>query len=303
MAHPKKILTYKTIILSDVHLGTKDCKIDEVNFFLKHTRCDRLILNGDIIDGWSLKRKGGWTKGHTNFIRKVLKKAEKKNTEVIYLAGNHDELMRKFLPIFLDKIRMVENYVLPTKKGNYLVLHGDVFDTVTMNNRWLSIIGDVGYQNLLRLNRYYNKLRSLRGKEYFSLSAAIKKKVKSAVNHLSNFENHLQNLAEKNGYAGVICGHIHTAEDKMIGNTHYLNSGDWVESLTAIVQHEDDRFEIITYDEFCRRLADETRQNVEFVQEDWDQEFEKAEAVARARVISKEELESLSKSFIAQRGA
>lgn len=296
MGRSKKVLKYKTIILSDVHLGTKDCKIDEVNFFLKHTECERLVLNGDIIDGWSLKRKGGWARGHTNFIRKILKKAEKKGTEVIYLAGNHDELMRKFLPIFLDKIRLVENYILPTSKGNYLVLHGDVFDTVTMNNRWLSIAGDIGYQNLLKINRYYNSFRMWRGKEYFSLSAVIKKKVKSAVNHLGNFENHLQNLAEKNGYAGVICGHIHTAEDKFIGNTHYLNSGDWVESLTAIVQYEDDRFEVIGYDEFCRRLEFQGKEQDATSEDDYD--FLEAEESRRARVLSPEELEALTSGFI-----
>lgn len=257
----KPVLKFKTIVLSDVHLGTVDCKADEVNHFLKHTVSDKLILNGDIIDGWSLSRRGGWTKTHTRFIRRVLKIAEKKNTEVIYLAGNHDELLRSFLPVFFDNFRIVENYVLEGEKGNYLCLHGDVFDAVTRNAKFISILGDIGYTNLLRLNRLYAKYRKWRGKEYFSLSKVIKYKVKSAVNHLSNFENHLQSLAEKEDCTGVICGHIHTPENKMIGDIHYLNSGDWVESLTALVEHFDGKWEVLEYRDFCERLERKAMKN------------------------------------------
>ena len=257
----KPVLKFKTIVLSDIHLGTVDCKIDEINQLLKHSWSEKLILNGDIIDGWALSRRGGWKKAHTRFIRRVLKIAEKKNTEVIYLAGNHDELLRHFLPVFFDNFKIMEHHVHEGILGKYLCLHGDVFDTVTRNAKFISLIGDIGYSNLLRLNRFYAKYRQWRGKNYFSLSKSIKAKVKTAVNHLSNFENHLQALAKKYNCKGVVCGHIHTAENKMIGEIHYLNSGDWVESLTALVEHFDGTWEIIEYAEFQKRLEEKTTQS------------------------------------------
>lgn len=248
----KKYFRFKTVILSDVHLGTRDCRVNEVNHFLDHIQCDKLILNGDIIDGWSLSRKGGWTKEHTHFIRTVLKLAEKKDTEVIYLAGNHDDMIRHFLPVFFDKFSIQEQHVHKNPKGDYLCLHGDVFDAITTHSKFISILGDIGYQNLLRFNRIYAKYRKWRGKEYFSLSKAIKAKVKHAVNHLSKFESHLKQVAEKHNCSGVICGHIHTPEDKMIDEIHYLNSGDWVESLSAIVEDFEGNFEVLHYSEFSR---------------------------------------------------
>lgn len=255
----KTTLSYKTIILSDVHLGTLDCKIDQVNHFLKHTHCDKLILNGDIIDGWSLARRGGWTEQHTRFIRLVLKKLEKRGTDVIYLRGNHDDVLARFLPLFFGKLQIVNEYVHEGKNGNYLVVHGDGFDAVTMNHKWLAVLGDIGYQTLLRINRVYNKYRSLRGKEYFSLSKAIKARVKSAVSFVGNYEEQLKNFAHKHDCIGIICGHIHTPDDKMIDDIHYLNSGDWVESLTALVEYPDGEFEVFNYKEFSRRLDEKTR--------------------------------------------
>lgn len=251
----KKKIHYKTVILSDVHLGTRDCRIHEVNHFLEHIKCEKLILNGDIIDGWSLSRRGGWTQHHTHFIRRVLKLAEKKDTEVIYLAGNHDDMIRHFLPVFFDKFSIQEQYIHESVSGRYLCLHGDVFDAITTYSKFIAVLGDIGYQNLLRLNRIYAKYRQMRGKSYFSLSKAIKAKVKRAVNHLSKFEDHLQQVAQKHECSGVICGHIHTAENKMIEGVHYLNSGDWVESLTAIVEDFEGNFEIIRYSEFCQKHA------------------------------------------------
>jgi UDP-2,3-diacylglucosamine pyrophosphatase LpxH len=250
----KTTLSYQTIFLSDVHLGTEDCKIDQVNHFLKHTHCEKLVLNGDIIDGWSLARHGGWNEKHTRFIRLVLKKLEKRNTEVIYLRGNHDDILTRFLPLFFGKLRIVNEHIHAGARGDYLVVHGDGFDAVTMNHKWLAVLGDIGYQTLLKINRLYNKYRAWRGKEYFSLSKAVKARVKSAVSFVGKYEEQLQSFATKRECCGVICGHIHTPDDKMIGDIHYLNSGDWVESLTALVEYEDGRFEIIEYKEFCRRL-------------------------------------------------
>ncbi len=249
----KKPLRVKTIILSDVHLGTFDCKIDEVNHFLKYTRCDKLILNGDIIDGWRLKRGGYWARSHTRFLRLILKKLEKKGTEVIYLRGNHDDVLSKFLPMDFENLRIAEDYVHVTSRGNYLVLHGDVFDTVTKNFVFLAHVGDWGYRALMRINRLYNRWRAWRGKEYYSFSKAVKARVKSAVSHVSKFEDHIAELAESRGCVGVMCGHIHTAADKMLGRVHYLNSGDWVESMTAIIEHFDGRLELI---DFARFRAD-----------------------------------------------
>jgi UDP-2,3-diacylglucosamine pyrophosphatase LpxH len=250
----KNLLRVRSVILSDVHLGTAECKAAEVNHFLRHVRCEKLILNGDIIDGWQLRRGGNWTKAHTRFIRIVLKKLEKRDTEVIYLRGNHDDILASFLPLDFENLRIVEDYIHEGPAGRYLVLHGDVFDTITKNFVWLAHLGDWGYQFLLKINRAYNAWRAWRGKEYWSLSKAIKGRVKQAVSHVGDFEEHIAQLARERGCTGVMCGHIHTAADKMLGQIHYLNSGDWVESLTALVEHFDGRYELINFTEFVREF-------------------------------------------------
>ncbi|GAB5560545.1 MAG: UDP-2,3-diacylglucosamine diphosphatase [Synoicihabitans sp.] len=250
----KKNLQVRTVIISDVHLGTPDCKIEEVNHFLRRVRCDRLILNGDIIDGWQLQRSGSWTKAHTRFVRIVLKKLEKRDTEIVYLRGNHDDVLSSFMPLEFENLSVVEDFVHEGPGGKYLVLHGDVFDTVTKNFVFLAHLGDWGYRALLKLNRIYNAWRAWRGKEYWSLSKAIKARVKEAVNHVSNFEDHIAQLAKQRGCDGVMCGHIHTPADKMLGEVHYLNSGDWVESLTAIVEHHDGRYELMDFATFVQEF-------------------------------------------------
>lgn len=257
MKTKKPVIRFKTIILSDVHLGAPDCQIEKVNYFLKHTQCDRLILNGDIIDGWSLGRKGGWTKDHTRFIRLVLKKIEKKGTEVIYLRGNHDDILDRFLPLSFGKLRVVNQYIHETDRGRYMVVHGDVFDTITQNSKLLAVVGDIGYQSLLKMNRLYNRYRQWRGKEFFSLSKAIKARTKTVVNYISKFEQQAESFALKHGCIGFICGHIHTPDDKMMGSVHYLNSGDWVESNTALVEYDDGRMQVLTFSEFLVQLHSE----------------------------------------------
>ncbi|MGA2446793.1 MAG: UDP-2,3-diacylglucosamine diphosphatase [Opitutaceae bacterium] len=248
----KKRLRVRTVIISDVHLGTPDCKAREVNHFLRSIRCEKLILNGDIIDGWQLRRAGYWTKAHTRFIRIVLKMLEKRDTRVIYTRGNHDDVLAAFLPLEFENLHIVEDHIHEGVRGRYLVLHGDVFDTVTNNFVFLAHLGDWGYQVLLKINRAYNAWRAWRGKEYWSLSKAIKARVKSAVSHVSQFEDHIVKLARHHRCVGVMCGHIHTPADKMIGGVHYLNSGDWIESLTAIVEHLDGRFELVDYGSFVK---------------------------------------------------
>ena len=250
----KNNLQVRSVIVSDIHLGTPHSKVEEVTHFLKHVRCERLILNGDIIDGWRLRRGGVWTKAHTRFIRRVLTMIQKRDTEVIYLRGNHDDFLGRLLPLQFDHLHLVEDCILETAQGRYLVLHGDVFDGVIKNMVFLAHLGDAGYALLLRLNRFYNWFRALRGKEYFSLSQAIKAKVKKAVSFIGKFEDQIAGLARDRGCRGVICGHIHTPADKMIGDIHYLNSGDWVESMTAIVEHHDGRFELITYRQFLAQF-------------------------------------------------
>lgn len=241
----------RTVILSDIHLGTVDSKTEEVVNFLKHIKCRKLILNGDIIDGWALKRGGRWTSRHSRVIRKIIKMTERDHTEVIYLRGNHDEILERFLPIAFGRIRLTKEHIHTTATGkNYLVVHGDGFDSVSTNHKWLASLGAVGYDFLLNVNRYYNHYRSWRGKEYFSLSKRVKAKVKSAVSFIDKYEELLQELARHRKCDGIICGHIHTPEDKQVGDIHYLNSGDWIESLTAIIEHNDGRMELVNYQEF-----------------------------------------------------
>jgi UDP-2,3-diacylglucosamine pyrophosphatase LpxH len=247
-----KKLRVRTVIISDVHLGTPDAKVREVNHFLRSVRCEKLILNGDIIDGWQLRRGGHWSKAETRFVRIALKKLEKRDTEIVYLRGNHDDILASFLPLDFENLRIVEDYVHEGVRGRYLVLHGDVFDTITKNFVFLAHLGDWGYRALLRLNRAYNAWRAWRGLEYWSLSRAIKARVKSAVSHISKFETQLAQLARERGCTGVMCGHIHTPADKMLGDIHYLNSGDWVESLTAVVEHWDGRYELIEFAKFLQ---------------------------------------------------
>ena len=246
----KPALDVRSVIVSDIHLGTPHSKVEEVTHFLKHVRCERLILNGDIIDGWRLRRDGIWTKSHTRFIRRVLTMMQKRDTTVVYLRGNHDDFVGRLLPMRFERLTLVEDCVLETVRGRYLVLHGDVFDGVVKHMAFLAHLGDAGYAFLLRLNRAYNWFRALRGKEYFSLSQAIKARVKQAVSFIGKFEDQIAALARERGCCGVICGHIHTPADKMIGDIHYLNSGDWVESMTAIIEHHDGRFELVTFREF-----------------------------------------------------
>jgi UDP-2,3-diacylglucosamine pyrophosphatase LpxH len=251
-AMDKKHLRVRTVIISDVHLGTFESKAHELNHFLRSVHCEKLILNGDIIDGWQLRRGGSWTKAHTRFVRIVLKKLEKRDTEIIYLRGNHDDYLASFLPLAFEKLRIVEDHIHEGLRGRYFVLHGDVFDVVTQNFAFLTHLGDWGYQALLKINRAYNAWRAWRGQEYWSLSKAIKARVKSAVSHVSHFEEHIAQLARDHGCVGVMCGHIHEPADKMMGGVHYLNSGDWVESLTAIVEHYDGRFELVDFTSFVR---------------------------------------------------
>jgi len=255
-------LRVRTVFISDVHLGSNDSKAREVINFLKHVKCEKLVLNGDIIDAWALRRGGKWSNRHTKFVRFVLKMSEKRQTKVIYLRGNHDDILDHFLPLSFGDVHLVREHIHESVNGKrYLVVHGDGFDSVSTHCRWLAMAGSVGYDLLLQFNRIYNRWRTWRGQGYFSLSQHIKARVKSAVSYIDNYETMLQQFAARRQCDGIICGHIHAPENKQVGNVHYLNSGDWVETLSAIVEHHDGRFELIHYTDFLEKyLPTKTKQ-------------------------------------------
>jgi UDP-2,3-diacylglucosamine pyrophosphatase LpxH len=238
---------YKTIVISDVHLGTKGSKAKEVVKFLKKNTCEKLILNGDIIDGWQLKKYGKWQKIHTQFFRRILKCIECNNTEVIYLRGNHDDFLDHLIPFKLGSISIQKDYILESSEKRYYVIHGDIFDSITTNLKWIAQLGDIGYTFLLWLNQIYNNYRTKRGLPYYSLSQVIKSKVKTAVNYVSKFETQLAELAKIKKCDGIISGHIHQAALKDLGGVWYMNSGDWVETLSALVEDEEGNWSIVYY--------------------------------------------------------
>lgn len=245
------LLSCRTVFLSDIHLGAADSKAAEVVDFLKRVKCTKLVLNGDIIDGWALRRGSKWKSRHSRVIRRILKMAERDHTEVVYLRGNHDDILDRFLPLAFGRMRVAKEHIHTGVDGlRYLVVHGDGFDSVSTNHRWLAWLGSIGYDYLLRVNRGYNRWRAWRGLAPYSLSKRVKAKVKSAVAFVDQYELLLQNLARQRKCDGIICGHIHTPEDKQVGAIRYLNSGDWVESLSAIIEHHDGKIELVDYQSF-----------------------------------------------------
>jgi UDP-2,3-diacylglucosamine pyrophosphatase LpxH len=242
--------TYRSIFVSDVHLGTKDCQADRLNNFLKHNSCDTLYLVGDIIDAWKIQQnKWRWKQSHTNVVRRVLGHA-KRGTRVVFIAGNHDEFLRPMIPYgFSFGLIEIHNQVehIGADGKHYLVVHGDLFDGITRLAPWIAFLGDKAYDFVLELNNKFNWVRRRLGFGYWSLSRYLKYKVKKAVDFVFKFEENLANYCKKRGFDGVICGHIHHAEIKEINGVAYMNDGDWVESCTALVEHWDGRWEIITW--------------------------------------------------------
>lgn len=240
---------YKTIVVSDVHLGSAGSKAKELSRFLKQNTCDLLILNGDIIDGWQLKRRGIWKRKHTRFFQRVLKMMDEYKTKVIYTRGNHDDFLDQILPMHIGNLSIVRDFVYESFGKKYYVVHGDVFDNITSELKWIAKLGDIGYTLLLWINKQYNNYRVARGLPYYSLSQVVKQKVKSAVNYISDFEQKLAELAQSKDCQGVICGHIHHPEMRVINGMEYLNSGDWVESFSALVEDWDGSWSIVYYHE------------------------------------------------------
>ena len=227
-------MKYQAIIVSDLHLGTKDCKAEEFIDFLEKHPTELLILNGDIVDGWALNRGAKWKKQHTKVISKLLKLSNK--IQIIWIRGNHDEFLQEFMGNHFGGIEIREDYVLDIHNSmeSYYIFHGDVIDIFITKYKWLSKIGAIGYDFALWLNRWYNKYRVWRNLPYQSISQKIKSGVKAATNYVNDFEVTALSMAQKKGCNGVICGHIHQPEDRMINGKRYLNSGDWIENMTAI---------------------------------------------------------------------
>ena len=242
--------TYRSIFISDVHLGTRDCKAEQLNNFLKNNTCDTLYLVGDIIDAWRIQQnKWRWKQSHTNVVRRIMGHA-KRGTRVIYVAGNHDEFLRPLIPLgigfgLIEVVNQTEHIGADGK--HYLVTHGDLFDGITRLAPWLAFLGDKLYDFVLDLNSKFNAVRHKLRLGYWSLSKYLKNKVKKAADFVFQFEKNLAIYCKKRGFDGVICGHIHHAEIKDIDGIIYMNDGDWVESMTALVEHHGGRWEIVTW--------------------------------------------------------
>ena len=239
------VLHFRTIWISDTHLGTAGCQAGRLLDFLRCTESDYLYLVGDIIDGWQLRRRWYWHQSHNDVVQKILRKA-RKGTAVVYIPGNHDEAVRHFLDLAFGGVAIRDEAVHTTARGlRLLVTHGDLFDGVVQYARWLAYLGDRLYNTSLRLNRWLNAVRARLGLPYWSLAQFLKYKVKNAVSYIVAFEEALAAEARARHFDGVVCGHIHKAEIRDIGGVLYCNDGDWVESLTALVEKPDGTLEIL----------------------------------------------------------
>jgi len=244
---PAPRLRVRTVWISDLHLGTPGCQAGPLLDFLREVECETLFLVGDIVDGWQLKRQWYWPQAHNDVVQKLLRKA-RKGTRVIFVPGNHDEFARRYVGHDFGGIEVAEDWIHLTADGRRLwVVHGDLFDGVIQCARWLAYVGDSAYEWTLRMNRHLNSLRARLGLPYWSLSRYLKLKVKRAVSYVGDFEAAVAREARKRGVHGVVCGHIHHAEIRDIDGILYANDGDWVESLTALVEHADGRLEIIDW--------------------------------------------------------
>jgi len=247
---------YRAVFISDIHLGTPGCQAEALQSFLKHHTSDYLYLVGDIVDGWALRRNWYWPQAHNDVVQKLLRRA-RKGCKVVYIAGNHDSFARHFLKHHFGGIEVVDEAVheLANHK-RYWVVHGDHFDAVIQSAPWLAYFGDRLYELALKLNRFFNHFRGHLGLPYWSLSAYLKLKVKRAVSYINDFERAVAAEARKRGYQGVVCGHIHHAEIREIEGLNYCNDGDWVESLSALVEHPDGQLALIDWSTEMQKVVD-----------------------------------------------
>ncbi|CAH2600522.1 Ser/Thr protein phosphatase family protein, UDP-2,3-diacylglucosamine hydrolase homolog [Rhodovastum atsumiense] len=267
-AHPPQLASvrYRSVFISDTHLGTRGCRSDFLADFLRRMSCERLYLVGDIIDGWRLRKSWYWDEMHDEVLRLLLRHA-RSGTEVTYIPGNHDEMFRAWLPMLsvpgleISGIRLRQEAVHVTADNRrLLVLHGDEFDSVVRYAKFLALLGDWAYSAALTLNRWFNAVRRRLGLPYWSLSAFLKRQVKEAVKAIDRFEAALIGEARRRGMDGVVCGHIHHAEIRDADGVLYLNGGDWVESCTALVEHHDGRLELVDWAALNRLSFYEPRQ-------------------------------------------
>ena len=244
---PGPRLRVRTAWISDIHLGTPGCQAVPLLDFLRALECETLYLVGDIIDGWQLRRNWYWPQAHNDVVQKLLRKA-RKGTRVVFVPGNHDEFARKYVEHNFGGVDVVDEAIHTTADGRALwITHGDLFDGVIQYARWLAYLGDTSYEFLLKLNRHLNSLRARMGLPYWSLSKYLKLKVKRAVSYIGDFEVAVAREARRRGLQGVVCGHIHHAEMRDIDGVLYANDGDWVESLTALVEHPNGRLEVVDW--------------------------------------------------------
>ena len=253
---------FRTIWISDVHLGTRGCNHELLIDFLDHTDSETMYLVGDIIDGWRLKKKVYWPPEHNDIVWRILKRA-KRGTRIVYIPGNHDEMVRPFSGMNLGGVEIMRAAFHDTADGRRLmVLHGDEFDTIMLAHRWLAFVGDALYHVMMKLNNWVAGARKRLGLPYWSISKAAKHKVKNAVEFISKYEEVVARAAAERGVDGVVCGHIHTAEFRTFDHDgkqiEYWNDGDWVEGCNALVEHFDGTMEILHWpDEIARREAEQ----------------------------------------------
>lgn len=250
---------YRTVWISDVHLGTRGCNAAMLIDFLDHVDSETMYLVGDIIDGWAMQKRFYWPAAHNDIVWRVLKRA-KRGTRIVYIPGNHDEMFRQFSGLNFGGVEIRRQAIHTTADGRrLLVLHGDEFDAITMSHRWLAHLGDAAYEMMMALNRWVNLVRRVFNLPYWSLSKYAKQKVKNAVSFISKFEEIVAHEAAHRGIDGVIAGHIHKAEMRDIAGIQYFNDGDWVEGCTALVEHYDGTMEILHWaEEMAARTAPES---------------------------------------------
>ena len=238
---------FRTIWISDVHLGTRGCNAAMLVDFLRAVECETLYLVGDIVDGWRLKKGWYWPDEHNEVVRRILKMAHR-GTRVVFVAGNHDEMLRDYAGMTFGGVELVLEATHTTVDGRkLLVTHGDSFDGVVLYARWLAFLGDKAYDLLLRANILFNTVRRRLKMPYWSLSAYCKKRVKNAVQFISSYEDAVAQEAQHRGFDGVVCGHIHCAEIREFGGITYYNDGDWVESCTALAEDARGQISIIDW--------------------------------------------------------
>lgn len=244
----------RSLFISDIHLGSIGCKSEELIFFLKRYKFENLYLIGDIIDFWKLRSKFYWSQSQTNLLKKLLD-LSKKNINIVWIPGNHDEILRDYLEYNINfgniKIKGEEVYD-SLKNGKIWIIHGDKFDGIVKYSKWLCYIGDILYTWLLYVNHYFNKFRNIFGMKYWSLSLFLKQRTKQAMMFINEYEKAISMECKRKNYSGVICGHIHKPEIKTINGIFYYNTGDWVESCSAIIEDYDGNFSLIFYSDLIK---------------------------------------------------